>query len=83
MDSSMNQRLASLLAEVFSLRQDQIIPTLTKDDVAIWDSLKQMDLVVSLELEFGIVLEIADIVRMNSVSSIVETLALIGVDLGA
>ena len=79
----MNQRLASLLAEVFSLRQDQIIPTLTKDDVAVWDSLKQMDLVVSLEREFGIVLEIADIVRMNSVSSIVETLVLKGVDVGA
>jgi acyl carrier protein len=79
----MNQRLASLLAEVFGLRQDQIIPTLTKDDVAVWDSLKQMDLVVSLEREFGIVLEIADIVRMNSVSSIVETLALKGVDLAA
>ena len=83
MDSNMNQRLASLLAEVFSLRQDQIIPTLTKDDVAVWDSLKQMDLVVSLEREFGIVLEIADIVRMNSVSSIVETLVLKGVDVGA
>lgn len=83
MDSNMNQRLASLLAEVFGLRQDQIVPTLTKDDVAVWDSLKQMDLVVSLEREFGIVLEIADIVRMNSVSSIVETLALKGVNLAA
>jgi acyl carrier protein len=41
-----------------------------------------MDLVVSLEREFGIVLEIDDIVRMNSVSSIVETLTLKGVDLG-
>lgn len=83
MDSNMNQRLASVLAEVFGLRQNQIVPTLTKDDVAVWDSLKQMDLVVSLEREFGIVLEIADIVRMNSVSSIIETLALKGVDLGA
>jgi acyl carrier protein len=83
MGSNMNQRLVSLLAEVFGLRQDQITPTLTKDDVAVWDSLKQMDLVVSLEREFGIVLEIADIVRMNSVSSIVETLALKGVNLAA
>jgi len=82
MDSNMNQRLVSLLAEVFGLRQDQIVPNLTKDDVAVWDSLKQMDLVVSLEREFGIVLEIDDIVRMNSVSSIVETLTLKGVDLG-
>ena len=77
----MNQRLTLLLAEVFGLRQDKIIPTLTQGDVASWDSLKQMDLVVSLEREFGIVLEIADIVRMTSVSTILETLALKGVDL--
>ncbi|MSR16173.1 MAG: acyl carrier protein [Gammaproteobacteria bacterium] len=83
MESNMNQRLASLLAEVFGLRQEQIVLTLTKDDVAVWDSLKQMDLVVSLEREFDLVLDIPDIVRMNSVSSIVETLALKGVDLGA
>ncbi|WP_265214657.1 acyl carrier protein [Herbaspirillum lusitanum] len=79
----MNQRLAALLAEVFNLRREQIVPTLTKAEIPVWDSLKQMDLVVSLEREFGIALEIPDIVRMNSVSSIIETLTLKGVDLGA
>ncbi len=79
----MNKRLVSVLTDVFGLRADQIVPELTKDDVGSWDSLKQMDLVMSLEREFGIALEIPDIIRMNSVANIVDVLSSKGVDLGA
>jgi acyl carrier protein len=78
----MNNRLVSVLAEVFELRADQIVLELTKNDVASWDSLNQMDLVVSLEQEFGIALEIPDIISMNSVASIIDVLTSKGVDLG-
>ena len=44
----MNEALVSVLAEVFGLREDQIVPELTKDEVSTWDSLNQMDLVVSI-----------------------------------
>lgn len=79
----MNKRLVSVLAEVFGLRADQIVPELTKNDVGSWDSLKQMDLVVSIEREFDITLEISDIIRMNSIGEIIEVLVDKGVDLGA
>lgn len=79
----MNKRLASVLADVFGLRTDQIVLGLTKNDVGSWDSLKQMDLVVSLEREFGITLEIPDIVRMDSVGNIIDVLVNKGIDLGA
>lgn len=79
----MNERLISVLTEVFGLRADQIVPELTKDDVGSWDSLKQMDLVMSLERQFVIALEIPDIIRMDSVSNIIEVLISKGVDLGA
>ena len=78
----MNKRLISVLTEVFGLRADQIVPELTKDDVGSWDSLKQMDLVMSLEREFSITLEIPDIVRLNSVANISDVLTDKGVDLG-
>ena len=78
----MNEKLASVLAEVFSLRPDQISPELTKDDVGNWDSLKQMDLVMSIEKEFDITLEITDIITMNSVVGIIEVLKSKGIDLG-
>jgi acyl carrier protein len=79
---TINKRLVAVLGDVFNLRSDQIVPELTKDDVGNWDSLKQMDLVVSLEREFNIVLEIPDIIRMDSVHNIIEILASKGIARG-
>ncbi|WP_454784966.1 acyl carrier protein [Legionella sp. WA2024007413] len=79
----MNQRLVSVLANVFGLRTDEIKVELTKANLGSWDSLKQMDLVISLEREFNIALEIPDIIRMDSVGQIIDVLANKGVDLGA
>ena len=79
----MDKRLASVLADVFEIRSDQISPELTKEDVGSWDSLKQMDLVMSLEREYDITLEFSDIIRMNSVGNIIDVLTSKGVGLGA
>ena len=79
----MNKRLVSVLANVFGLRDDQIVIELTKENLGSWDSLKQMDLVVSLEKEFSIALEIPDIIQMNSVKTIIDVLANKGVNLEA
>ena len=78
----MNKRLASVLADVFELRADQVVPELTKDTVSSWDSLKQMDLVLSLEREYDITLEFSDIIRMNSVTNIIDVLTSKGINLG-
>ena len=77
----MNQRLAGILAEVFAIKPSQIHPGLKRADVGNWDSLKQMDLVVSLESEYDISLEIPDILRMVSVAAIEEVLRAKGIDL--
>lgn len=77
----MNKRLAAILAEIFGLREAEIHPDLDKADVGTWDSLKQMDLVMTLEREYGITLEIPDILRMMSVAGIMEVLKEKGVDL--
>lgn len=70
----MNKKLTTILADVFGLRESEIRPDLEKEDVDNWDSLKQMDLVLSLEREYDIALEIPDILKMTSVSAIVEVL---------
>jgi len=77
----MNQRAAAVLSRVFGLKEAEIHPGLTKADVGSWDSLKQMDLVASLEKEYGITLGIPDIIRMQSVGTILEVLKEQGVDL--
>lgn len=78
----MNHKLAAVLAEVFGLRTTEIQPSLQKAEVGTWDSLKQMDLVLSLEREYDIALDIPDIVRMTSVGAIIDVLKDKGVDLG-
>lgn len=77
----MNQRLAKLLADVFRIRTIDVQPALRKEEVGSWDSLKQMDLVLSLEAEYAILLEIPDILHMQSVSAIIEVLERKGVNL--
>ncbi len=76
----MNMRLAELLAEVFGLNVAEITVSLEQADVGNWDSLKQMDLVLSIEKEFSIALEITDIIRMTSVAQIIAVLRSKGVD---
>ena len=70
----MDKKLVKILADVFGLRESGIRPDLSKDEVDNWDSLKQMDLVLSLEREYDIALEIPDILQMTSVASIAEIL---------
>jgi len=69
-----DKKLTTILADVFGLRESEIHPDLNKEYVDNWDSLKQMDLVLSLEREYDIALEIPDILKMASVSGIIEVL---------
>jgi len=78
----MNERLVAVLSSVFGLRKEQVTPELSRDMVSKWDSLTQMDLVVSIEQEFSLTLEITDILKMGSVAGILEVLRDKGVDLG-
>lgn len=77
-----NEKLISVLSKVFGVKSEEITPRLTKEDVGNWDSLKQMDLVVTIENKFDVSLEIFDIVKMSSVAGIIEVLKEKGVDLG-
>lgn len=70
----MNEKLLKLLACVFEVKEDTISLELKKEDIDSWDSLKQMDLIVSLEEGFDISLEMDEIIQMNSVQTIVDVL---------
>ena len=68
----MNSKLVKLLSDVFDMKEIEITIDLVKDDIDSWDSLKQMDLVLSIENNYDITLEMEEIVKMSSVKSIVE-----------
>lgn len=70
----MDTKLSNLLAEVFDMRSSEINISLTKADIDGWDSLKQMDLVTTLEKEYEIRLEMMEILSLISVKKIVDVL---------
>ncbi|WP_022656234.1 acyl carrier protein [uncultured Desulfovibrio sp.] len=70
----MDKKLQGLLADVFGVRESEIAPETVKEDVESWDSLKQMDLVMSLERAYDLTLDIQDIVAMTSVAAIAQVL---------
>ena len=77
----MNKRLTDVLSDVLGLRANEIKAEMSQAEIASWDSLKQMDLVMSIEREYDIELELADILRMNSIGGIASVLADKGIDL--
>ena len=68
----MNEKLLEILSEVFGIKKEKIKIDMTKDDIYNWDSLKQMDLVTTIEKSYSIELEIQDIIKMKSVKSIID-----------
>jgi acyl carrier protein len=68
------ERVEGLLAEVLQLPAAKITDDLTMRDVEVWDSLKHMELVVSLEETFGMQLTFDEIVAMQSVGEIKRVL---------
>ena len=77
----MDKKLQEVLADVFGIHESDITLQTSKSDIDSWDSLKQMDLVISLERTYNITLTIQDIVAMTSVMSIVQALREKGVTL--
>lgn len=71
----MAQKLRELMAQLFEMREDEIMDSLTMKDIDAWDSLKHMELVVSIEQTFGIELTFDEIVVMQTFKEIRRILA--------
>lgn len=66
----MDEKVEGLLADVLQVPAAEITDDLSMKDVEAWDSLKHMELVVSLEQTFGLQLTFDEIVAMQSVGEI-------------
>lgn len=66
----MEQTVEQIMADVLKISETDITDKLTIDDLEAWDSLKHMDLVVSLEQAFNTEFTFDEIIIMTSVISI-------------
>jgi acyl carrier protein len=71
----MNERLRTLLARVFRVPPESISPETVQADIAAWDSQGHLDLIMRFEAEFGVELELHEVLRMRSVREIAAVLA--------
>ena len=75
----MPDKLCEVIGRVLGLAPDDVTDELQMGKSDVWDSLKHMDMVVSIEEEFSVDLTADDIVAMQSVGEIRNVLARRGV----
>ena len=68
-------KINEIIRETLKVSEEQTKLNLGMDDVANWDSLTHMNLIVSIEDEFGIEISGDDIAEMISFESIKKTIA--------
>lgn len=68
------KRVETVFAEVFGKRLP-FSPELTRADHDYWTSLKHMEFLVALEMEFGVRFDGADAVDMQSIATVIERVA--------
>lgn len=71
----LDERVRVVLADVLQVTPAMITDHLAMQDVDAWDSLKHMELIVSLENTFGLQLSFDEIVNMKSVGDIKRVIA--------
>jgi acyl carrier protein len=77
MSGQTTNKVREILATVFSVDAGAITDTTSPDNLENWDSLQHMNMIASLEEEFGISFnddQISDMLDFKSVVSVVEQL---------
>lgn len=76
----MKQKLIALLADILKISIEDTSDDLAMKDVETWDSLKHMELIVSIEKTFDIELTFDEIVAMQTVKGIKQVLINRGIE---
>jgi acyl carrier protein len=71
--------LKKIFVETFAISPDQYCDTLAPDEVQKWDSLGHVQLVMTLQGEFGIEFDVDEMMEMENVGKIKEILLKHGV----
>lgn len=72
--AELDEKVKVVLAEVLQVAPAIITDNLAMQDMDAWDSLKHMELIISIENTFGLQLSFDEIVKMQSVGNIKRVL---------
>lgn len=72
---SLYPRLRDTIAATLKVGADAVGETTAADDLAAWDSLGHVNLMMALEQTFGVYIEVEDFENLRSVPAILDYLA--------
>lgn len=72
---NLDERIKDVMAGVFGIDAESINEDSSQDNIEGWDSIKHLDLIVSLEDEFGISIPLDEVPNMVNMKYIKMTLA--------
>jgi acyl carrier protein len=67
----MNEKVKSIMANIFRTSIENITDDLNQKDVTFWDSLRHLNLIVELEEKFEISFEPEDIAEMTTFKMVI------------
>lgn len=76
-----NQTFKSIVAAILQLPEDRVVDDLTPDQIDTWDSLNHINLIGSLEQEFGVMLATENLEQTQSIRALKALLRKHGVKL--
>lgn len=74
-DSNCSAELGKIFKELFKVAPESLQDELKMSDLELWDSLRHMELISTIEQHFGVELSMDEISRMQSVCEIRKILA--------
>ena len=72
--TNLDERLKDVMSAVFEVEPSEINEDSSQDNIAGWDSVKSLALIVSLEEEFGVSIPLEEVVNMTNFKHIKLTL---------
>ena len=75
----MEQKLKTVMADVFEISPDKIDGSTTMDSIEEWDSLRHIELLTMVEEKFGIELEMEEMIEMITFEDIKRILTSKGI----
>ena len=67
-------RLREVMANCFAIAPAEITPTTQQSDIAAWDSVQHLNLMLMIEDTFGLSLRVEDMTKLSSVPAIMKFL---------
>lgn len=71
---NLDERIKDVMADVFGIEAESINEDSSQDNIEQWDSIKTLDLIVSLEEEFGVSIPLEEVGNLTNFKYIKLTL---------